>query len=104
MPTLAPAKRAQLAAWLREFASDFAQQPKGVAHLAKYADNRNQGRENYARVKADVAAGKDITDRVLDGLLPHADAAPIRARGAWVHVAPVEWPAIEARLRMLAQR
>lgn len=89
MPTLTPAKRAQLVEWLRVFATDFAQQPEGIAHLAKYADARQVGRENYARVKADATAGKDITEGVLNLLLPHSDNNASRGRGAWVHVAPV---------------
>lgn len=66
MPSLNPAKRAHLVEWLQAFATDFVQQPQGVAHLAKYAENRKQGQAYYARVKADATAGKDITDGVLE--------------------------------------
>lgn len=81
-------RKTQLLSWLEEFSTQFAQTPKGVSHLAKYAANRAEGRRNFDRAHATAQAGGDITDLVLDTLLPHAETVKNRTRGAWCHVAP----------------
>jgi 5-methylcytosine-specific restriction protein B len=71
-----------------EFAKGFLRTPEGEDHLRFYDDGRSRGRANFDAMKAAEIAGEDITDRVLQGLLPHTNSAAHRASGAWVHIAP----------------
>ena len=61
---------------------------EGKVHRETYERMRVVGRGNWEAIKADRQSGQDITDAVLDKLLPHANTQANRARGAWIHIAP----------------
>ena len=88
MPTLRPEKHAQLAQWLERFSAEFAQTEQGRRHAASYETSRKAARRNFEAVERKAAANEEITDLVLDTLLPHAATETNLKRGAWIHVAP----------------
>lgn len=61
---------------------------EGRVHRETYERMRAVGRSNWEAIKADRQRGQDVTDAVLDKLLPHANTQANRARGAWIHIAP----------------
>ncbi|MCO5184577.1 MAG: AAA family ATPase [Anaerolineae bacterium] len=72
----------------RIFTTDFLLKPEGKKHLSTYESNRIQARANFKRVVKAAQAHEDITDLVLNGLLPHSDTEFNRNRGAWISIAP----------------
>ncbi len=88
MPILSSEKHAQLAQWLKRFSGEFSQTEQGRRHSASYETSRDAGRRNFEAVERKAAANEDITDLVLDTLLPHAATPTNLNRGAWIHVAP----------------
>jgi hypothetical protein len=71
-----------------EFASEFLKGKVGQENLSFYAKGRHIGRASFEEIRADASNGADITDRVLQKLLPHTDTASHRASGVWIHIAP----------------
>ncbi len=88
MPLLTPTKHTQLTAWLDHFSREFLQTEKGRLHAALYESSRETARRNFDTITSEAAAGRNITDLVLDKLLPHASTPSNVSRGAWTHVAP----------------
>lgn len=85
---LSAEKRAEVARLFGECASQYFATPAGEKHLAGYAVGREEARLSFRELKAAGARGEDVTDRVLLRILPHADTAGNRERGAWIHLAP----------------
>ncbi len=83
-PESGPALR-DFEAALADFVRNYASLPVGQEHFKRYQEERRTGRENYQRVLAAEARGEDVTDLVLDTLLPHYDSAYNRERGAWIN-------------------
>lgn len=95
---------------------------EGARHRATYSRLRETAAANWRAVIEAHGRGDDVTDRVLDTLLPHADTQPNRARGAWVHVAPAitkdirpwfenggwtrreDWPKVAEAIRAFVER
>ena len=73
---------------LSEYKDSYLNTPKGIAHLGAYKQGRLQATKNWQEIQDAVAGGEDVTDLVLDRLLPHKDTPHNRDRGAWVHIAP----------------
>lgn len=71
-----------------EFDSQYLQTPAGQSHIRSYAQSREQARINWEKVLQHDSAGDDVTDLVLDGLLPHYASSGNVDRGVWTHVAP----------------
>jgi hypothetical protein len=71
-----------------QFATEYALQQMGKDHLARYEQDRAQGRMNFDQIAAEEIQGTLSTDDVLQKLLPHTDSASHRESGAWIHVAP----------------
>lgn len=84
-----PEKEQTFERLLEEFGRTYAREPDGLDHLSRYDDIREVGRRNFEAILEARESGQDVTDLVLAKLLPHRDSAANRARGAWIHLAPV---------------
>ena len=71
-----------------EFIDSYWVTDKGQKHCAGYEAQRLSANINWDLVNSSAEEGKDVTDLVLDGLLPHADTQGNQERGSWVHLAP----------------
>lgn len=80
-------RQAELVELLREFAPTL-QTERGQKHVRFYTEQRRRGRENWEAINAAEARGEDVTEAVLMKLLPHANTAGNRERGAWVTITP----------------
>ncbi len=94
-PVLSAARRAEFALRFRECIYAYPYLPAGERHLLAYATERAAARQHWQAITALAETGADVTDAVLDGLLPHADTAANRARDVWI----VHLPAIAADAR-----
>lgn len=119
---LSAEKRTEVARLFAECAAQYFSTPEGERHLAGYARGREEARGSFRELTAAAGRGEDVTDRVLLRVLPHADTAGNRARGAWIHLAPAitkdarmlfegagwakagDWPAIAHAILRLVQR
>ena len=81
-------KKEEFSRLFEEFLSSYPATADGQRHKALYVSSRSEASTGLASIKADQAAGRDVTDKILLRLLPHADTQGNRARGAWVCVAP----------------
>ena len=79
----------EFAGLYQQFISEYVETDQGKEHLARYENDRASGRENFERVLQARQQGQDITDLVLDTLLPHADIGENKALGRWTCLAPV---------------
>jgi len=77
-----------LEALFAEFLDTFGSGEKGTKHMEIVLHSREAAQQRLRRIRELEAAGGDLTDEVLDGLLPHTGSAGNRARGAWTSVAP----------------
>jgi 5-methylcytosine-specific restriction protein B len=82
------AKRTELEGAIQEMVGTYLETPEGLRHLRAYAEEREQAAQNWRRVLEARDAGQEITELVLDRLLPHADSEKARERGAWISHAP----------------
>jgi hypothetical protein len=71
-----------------EFKRSFLDAGDGEYHRKLLVEGRDQGRKNYQAVLDLKQDGKDITDAVLYGLLPHVDTQNNREKKHWIHIAP----------------
>lgn len=71
-----------------EFVANYLTSSDGQAHIQLYSKGREEGRANFKEVLAAVQRGENVTDLVLQKLLPHANTDGNRAKGAWIHIAP----------------
>ncbi|MCZ7650338.1 MAG: AAA family ATPase [Thermoanaerobaculia bacterium] len=85
---LSPAEPAPLEKLYGQFLGEFGATPKGEHHAEIAAKSRAHATEIVEKLRASEAAGQDLTEGVLSGVLPHAGTAPNLARGAWVSIAP----------------
>lgn len=74
---------------LPEFQRSFLDTPKGQAHMTWFPEGRRTGHANFLDVVRRADAGEDVTDLVLERLLPHLDSPHNRERGSWTCIAPV---------------
>lgn len=81
----------------QEFVDTFVHTPEGQEHIGFYAHNREIGRKNFEEIKAafekqQVSSAEqmseELTDQVLQKLLPHTDSSNHRNQGVWIHHAP----------------
>jgi len=80
--------QAELSELYDSFIAEYWTQPKGAKHRETIEKGRRTAKENWARVQQGISREEDVTDLILDGLLPHSDTQNNRERGAWIHVAP----------------
>ncbi len=73
---------------IREFETSYMPTPECKRAWELYAEGRSTARANLAKIEEADRRGEDITDLVLNGLLPYADSPNNRARGCWISVAP----------------
>lgn len=83
-----------------DFVASYLETPEGRSHIALYERAAREGRENYRHVLERLDRGEEITDDVLEKLLPHRNALGNVRRGAWIHVTP----AVQGNLRRLFER
>jgi len=106
----------------REFLAEFGSVEKGRRHASITEKSRLDAERIFREIRALEEAEADLTDAVLNGLLPHMDTQPNRNRGAWVSIAPAvtkdirswfegsklhrpeEWPDIARALWALVKR
>ena len=69
----------QLDELFAEFGTEYLQKPAGQEHIKSYARSREQGRSNWEKVLERDSAHEDVTDLVLNGLLPHYASSGKRA-------------------------
>lgn len=84
-----PEKRDEFARLFDKFLRTHPGTEAGRQHVRAYAEARETFRPSFEEIVRRRAAGEDVTDDVLLKLLPHADTAHNRERGAWIHTAPV---------------
>jgi len=78
----------ELVELIDEFKRSYMDAGDGEYHKKLLLQGREQGKKNYEKVIQLQKEGKDITDAVLYGLLPHQDTQQNREKGHWIHVAP----------------
>src|SRR5712692_8005558 len=71
-----------------EFAATYLVSPEGQKHINTYVQLRSAAEANWEALTRADEVGKDVTQEVLLKLLPWADTAANRQKGAWVHIAP----------------
>lgn len=71
-----------------EFASTYLASPEGQEHVNAYLQLRSAAEANWEAITRADKDGEDVTQQVLLKLLPWADTASNRQKGAWVHIAP----------------
>lgn len=104
-----------------EFNSTFLKTGDGEYHRNLIIQSRDEGKRNYKNILQLQRDGKDITDAVLYGLLPHADTEMNRKNNRWVHIASAitgnlrqwfenagwtkssEWPSISQKILSFIQ-
>lgn len=57
-------------------------------HKSSHLRSEIEARAISSAVVRAIEKGEDITNLVLEGLLPYSDKAGNRAKGLWTHVAP----------------
>lgn len=96
---IAPNKRAVLEQLFHEFRRRYLQTADGRTQLSRYPVAREIARHNYSTILASfeqnrfseqnrTIADEDLVEQILRELLPYADTATNRWRGAWIHPAP----------------
>ena len=93
-------QRTKLLRLCDEFIAVCLETPDGRSLLALYERSVREGRQHYKAILSALDSGKDITDMVLTGLLPHRNTLANVKRGAWIHVTP----AVQGDLRQWFQR
>ncbi len=78
-----------LADLVAEYLDTYAVSDEGREFLTRYESERIAARAVWERIATLEAQGQDVTDVVLEGVLPHQGTAKHLARGAWVSHAPV---------------
>ncbi len=86
--TLNPSKRNELEHLFAEFAANYPKSTTGKEHIASYRKSGEEAQRNYANILKQVVSGEDVTNDVLLKLLPYANSASNRWKGAWIHHAP----------------
>jgi 5-methylcytosine-specific restriction protein B len=81
-------KESEFRTLFAQYVGEFLKTPEGQEHLQRYDVGRAIGRKNFEDIRAAAGNGANVTDEVLQRLLPHTNSAAHRASGAWVHVAP----------------
>ena len=71
------------------YVDSFVHSLEGQRHSEAYLRGAKDAGERFEAICRAADRGEDVTDRVLLGLIPHANTASNRERGAWIHVAPV---------------
>ena len=82
-------KRQEFIEWFDEFLEAYPTSGDGRRHLQLYDQARRQARESFELLRQAADRGDDISDLVVLKLVPYADMEANRAKGAWVHPAPV---------------
>jgi len=85
---LSDARLAEFRGLYREFIGSYPASPEGQKHCRMYPEVAEQARRNLETIVASAERGDDVTDAVLLKLLPYADSAANREKGAWVSYAP----------------
>src|ERR1700677_324382 len=71
-----------------EFIASYADGPEGKQHIQMYSTCREKGRANFEAALAAIQRGENVTDFILQKLLPHKDTEGNRAKQIWIHIAP----------------
>ena len=71
-----------------DFIVEYVDSKEGEKHLRSYTALRQEAKASFKSISEMEARGDNITDQVLLKLLPYADTANNRSRGAWIHIAP----------------
>lgn len=80
-------KRTELEHLLDTFFKTYPPSEDGQRHIKMYKTGREVGQKNYHEILGAEKQGNDVSDAVLQHMLPYVDSSPNRERGAWIHVA-----------------
>lgn len=83
---------------LEQFANEYPATDGGKKHIAFYQSAREEAKKNFELVKKVFQSGEDITDLVLDKLLPYTNSESHRKEGKWIHWAPVFSGDVKAKM------
>ena len=81
-------KKAEFVELFQDFISSYPYTPEGLRHVAVYDEQRQQGRRNFEAIATAAESGENMTESILLQLLPYANSANNRHKGAWIHHAP----------------
>lgn len=81
---LPPSRKRELGELLEECVESYDWQ----SHLDRFDAVRQEARKNFVTVVEADERGEDVTDLVLERLLPHMDSKHNRETGRWIHIAP----------------
>jgi len=81
-------RRELIRRYAREFEEQYLLQPDGQKHIAAYEEERREVRSSWEDIKEAKRSGKDITDVVLEKLLPYSNTRHNREKGYRISVAP----------------
>ncbi|MFC2165390.1 AAA family ATPase [Acidobacteriota bacterium] len=82
-------KRDEFSELFQEFITSYPKSKAGEEHKQMLIESREVGKNNFKEVKGAADRGEDITDLVLQKLLPHSGSSSTREIGAWISIAPV---------------
>jgi 5-methylcytosine-specific restriction enzyme B len=78
--------KAEFISLFHDFLNSYPYTPVGFRYKAAYEEQRQEGKRNFQVITA-ANCEEDLTETILLQLLPYADTANNRQRGAWVHIA-----------------
>lgn len=78
----------RIVAQRERFVAEYLETETGTRHFESYSEQQRIALEHWPELVRRRAAGEDTTELVLLWLLPYADTAANRERGAWISTAP----------------
>lgn len=95
LSTVAVKKPMRLHEHIQNFLNDYLKEPVGQKHLAMAEAEFVDVPRRFIAIRAKYAAGQEITDDVLNGLLPHGDSPYHRENGYRIS----QWPCVTRDVR-----
>jgi len=88
MSLITDEKRSLFHSYASEFEKNYLLEPAGQRHLALYRKEKDEVTRFWAEIKKAKQAGKQITDLVLQKLLPYSNTRHNREKNYRISVAP----------------
>jgi 5-methylcytosine-specific restriction protein B len=88
MPHITDENRSLYHSYASEFEKRYLLEPAGQKHLEAYRIEREAVRRYWAEIKEAKQRGEDITDSVLEKLLPYSNTKANREKGCHISIAP----------------
>ena len=74
-------------ALFEEFGEQYLRTPEGKRNLATYPVSRQTAHTNWESILVAKQNGKEVSNEILDKLLPHLNSPHNRDRDVWIHIA-----------------